>query len=66
MQLLERTQVLLKRAHARDSLREIADAGSVPYDWLKRFANGDIPNPGIKNLQALHDYLNSRKSNTNA
>jgi len=64
MQLLERTKELLNRStDAGASLREISDmsAGQVPYDWLKRFAIGDIPNPGVKYLQALHDALKNRK-----
>ncbi len=41
------------------TLRAIADAsrGKVKYDWLKRFACGDIPNPGVTNVQTLHDCL---------
>jgi hypothetical protein len=63
MQLLERTQELLNRATEQMSLREIAEGsdGAVPYDWLKRFAIGDIPNPGVKYLQALHDCLKRKR-----
>jgi hypothetical protein len=64
MQLLERTQELLNRQiSAGQSLREISDdsAGRVPYDWLKRFYKGKIPNPGVKYLQSLHDFLKRKK-----
>lgn len=64
MQLLERTQELLKRStETGASLREISlgSDNQVPYDWLKRFAAGDIENPGVKYLQALHDCLKHRK-----
>lgn len=60
MQLLERTQLLLsQRMDSGMTLRAIADAsrGKVKYDWLKRFACGDIPNPGVTNVQTLHDCL---------
>lgn len=64
MQLLERTRQLLNQTKdAGLKLRQIADDsnGAVPYDWLKRFAIGDIENPGVKYLQALHDHLKTHK-----
>lgn len=59
--LLERTRELLEAADAT-SLAEIAREIGEPvrYDWLKRFAAGEIPDPSVNRVQALHDYLASR------
>lgn len=60
MQLLERTRLLLsQRLDSGMTLKAIARAseGEVQYDWLKRFASGDIENPGINSIQSLHDCL---------
>ena len=61
--LLERTRALLD-ASTDIPLAEIArEAGPpVAYDWLKRFAAGDIPDPSVNRVQALHDYLCRRGS----
>lgn len=59
MTLLERTRDLLEAAKADRSLRKIAgeSGGRVEYDWLKRFAKGDISDPSVNRIQELHDYL---------
>jgi hypothetical protein len=46
------------------SLRQIAleFEGEVEYDWLKRFANGEIKDPSVNRVQALHDSLANRKA----
>jgi hypothetical protein len=31
----------------------------VEYDWLKRFASGDIADPSINRIQNLPDHLRS-------
>jgi hypothetical protein len=64
MALLETTQILLDRAvSAGFTHREIADAsgGKVQLEWLRKFARGDIDNPGVLNIQSLHDCLKSLK-----
>jgi hypothetical protein len=63
MTLKERTEVLLtQRLKSRPrmvALREIADSsdGQVNLEWLKRFARGEIDNPGVNTIQSLHDCL---------
>lgn len=61
MSLLETTRKLLDQEVRATSLAEIArNAGPpVAYDWLKRFASGEIPDPSVNRVQALHDYLRS-------
>lgn len=41
------------------SLRQLAreSDGEVEYDWLKRFAAGDIGDPSVNRIQRLHDAL---------
>jgi len=52
---------MLDRVKQERSLRQIAleSEGRVEYDWLKRFANGSIPDPSVNRIQALHDALRS-------
>lgn len=64
MQLLERTRNLLNRFDRKEKvLRDIADAsgGKVPYEWLRKFARGDIPDPSVNKVQDLHDHLKTYK-----
>lgn len=63
MTLLESTRTLLKCARASGtSLRRIAleSGGRIEYDWLKRFAAGDIDDPSVNRIQTLHDDLRQR------
>jgi len=67
MTLLERTKELLVKATSGGtgkSLRQIAadSDGEVAYDWLKRFANGEIEDPSVNRIQALHDNLVATKT----
>jgi len=60
MSLLETTQQLLdKRIAAGVSLRAIAEGsdGRVNYEWLKKFAQGRIDNPGVNTIEDLRDRL---------
>jgi hypothetical protein len=59
MTLLERTRNLLADEAAKRSLRKIAaeSGGRVEYDWLKRFAKGEINDPSVNRIQELHDDL---------
>lgn len=62
MSLLESTQQLLGKATAKGlSLREIADQsdGRINYEWLKKFAQGKIDNPGVTTIEDLHKTLRS-------
>lgn len=60
MSLLASTQKLLsERLEAGATLKEISSAsdGEVEYDWLKKFAAGDVKDPSVNRVQRLHDYL---------
>jgi hypothetical protein len=30
------------------------------YEWLKKLRAGKIPDPGVNNIQKLHDFLAQR------
>jgi hypothetical protein len=59
MSLLESTQQLLDKSIRRHSLRAIADGsdGRINYEWLKKFAQGKIDNPGVNTIEDLHERL---------
>lgn len=38
-------------------LSSIAAGAEVNYVWLCRVLNGDTPDPGVRRVQRLHDYL---------
>lgn len=64
MSLLEQTQTMLGNFVATGaSLRQLArdSEGDVEYDWLKRFASGDIEDPSVNRIQRLHDALQRLK-----
>ena len=63
--LLEATRSMLAAlTGSGTSLRQIAleSEGEVEYDWLKRFANGEIKDPSVNRVQALHDHLATRNA----
>lgn len=53
--LLDKTLALLENCDL--PLKQISDMSDVQYEWLKRLKRGEIPNPGVKNIQTLHDFL---------
>ena len=58
MNLLDDTVTRLGRIRAKGaSLRSIAAEPAIPYDWLKKFAGGHIPDPSVNRIQALNAHL---------
>lgn len=55
--LLERTKSLL--VSTNEPLRDIAIATDLGYEWLKKLKKGSIPDPSVRRIQRLHDYLDS-------
>jgi len=69
MNLLESTQKLLQSRLAEGmTLREIAKEsnGTVPFEWLRKFADGTSKNPTITPLQNLHDCLKGIRTRKSA
>ena len=58
--LLEATKMRL--AAQKLPLREVAAGSGVGYEWLAKFSQGRIGDPGVRKVQALHDFLASRES----
>jgi len=59
MTLLESTLKLFHAAREKKiSLRAIApEGGPVEYEWLRKWAQGDVEHPSVNRIQALHDRL---------
>lgn len=55
MALYEETMGLLDRTDL--SIRNISDATGVKVSWLRKVKNGEIPDPSVNKIQAVHDYL---------
>jgi hypothetical protein len=60
MSLLRTTKKLLSRQKKeRGSLANVLRAlpGNVDRNWFYKFASGEIVDPGVTKVQALHDCL---------
>lgn len=47
----------LHRDRRPASLRQIADAAGVDYNWLCKFVHGHITDPGVRKVEAVHKTL---------
>lgn len=61
MTLLDKTVALLAARPRTLTLAAIAAAAGVEKEWLAKFSKGVIADPGVRKVQALHDYLARRK-----
>ena len=41
----------------RDTLKNIAQQTGLEWGWLRMFALGKPPNPGVNNIEVLYHYL---------
>lgn len=55
--LLTRTLTLVRNAPRNITFTEMKNATGVSVSWISRFAAGRFVNPGVLQVQALHDYL---------
>ena len=53
--LLKETYALLRKT--KQTRQAVATGADVGFDWLQKFAGGQITDPGVKRTQRLHDYL---------
>ena len=53
--LLERTRLAL--SNSPESISTIAENSGIGFHWLGKFSQGIPPNPGIINVEKLHNYL---------
>jgi transcriptional regulator with XRE-family HTH domain len=55
MNLLNRTNELVSKS--RLSQKDIAEGAGVGVHWFKKFAQGQIPSPGVDKVQRVFDFL---------
>jgi len=55
--LLALTLSLVKNAPRNVTYTMMAQAVGCSVAWVSRFADEKIPDPGVKRVQRLHDYL---------
>ena len=58
--LYDETMTLLQQAPK--TRREIAKGAGVGLEWLTKFAQGRIPDPGIRRVEKLRAYLSQEKN----
>lgn len=58
--LRDSTRQMLIDRPASVSASTIAKDLGVSVDWLHKFAQGKIPNPGVVTVESLHTYLTSK------
>ena len=58
--LFETTKQLL--AEASEPRHLISKHSGVGYEWLAKFAQGRMKDPGVHKVQKLHDYLSSQSN----
>lgn len=56
-QLLDRTQSLVRNRPPSLTLEQIANEANLNHNWLKAFAAARYPNPRVKQVVALYEYL---------
>jgi hypothetical protein len=58
--LLDRTYKLLEATKL--TYEEIATGANVKFDWLAKFKQRHIGEPGVSKVQAVHDFLVSNSA----
>lgn len=61
--LLEKTEKMLVALPRWVTLSQVASESGVKLSWLSAFASGGIEDPGVKKVQAIHDYLSVLPTN---
>jgi hypothetical protein len=56
--LLDRTYKLLEATNL--TYDEIATGAGVKFDWLAKFKQRCIAEPGVSKVQAVHDFLTNK------
>lgn len=60
MNFSDDTRAMLLALPRTITLSEVATQTTVSVAWLSRFARNEIPNPGVRNIEALRNWLNAR------
>lgn len=56
--LLTKTLELLKNCEL--PLADIAKESNLGFEWLRKLKGGTIPDPSVRRIQRLHDFLIKR------
>lgn len=59
MSLYEVTRKLLWNAPV--PMMRIGKQLAIPYQWLVKFRNGDIPDPSVNRIQLIYETLTGRE-----
>lgn len=59
--LLDKTRELVRNREGL-TLRQIAEGADVDFEWLSKFARGEINDPGVRKVQAVHDFLSEPRA----
>lgn len=59
MDILNLSKKLQMTAKRYGRYRFVAEKSGVSYEWLAKFANGRIPNPGIESIDKLQKFFAS-------
>ncbi len=52
---------LLRLKNRQESLRAVASGAGVEFEWLAKFGQGRIADPGVRKVQKVHDYLSKKQ-----
>lgn len=55
--LLNQTYELVEESRGRLTQEEIAQGADVTLTWYQKFVRKTIPDPSVKRVQKIHDYL---------
>lgn len=55
--LVDQVRDSLTRENRPASLRRIAEAADVDYDWLVKFTHRHIDDPGVRKVEAVRDAI---------
>jgi hypothetical protein len=57
--LLARTKGLLEKKGRKLGFQRVADESGLGYEWIRQLYRGAIHDPGVRKVEALHNYLRS-------
>lgn len=61
MSIIDLSKKLQDDVHNYGRYRQVSEQSGVSYEWLIKFVNGKIPNPGINNVEKLRQFFNDQK-----
>ena len=65
MNIIQKTRHLQNRARQYGRARYVAQASNVGFEWLNKFVQGRIKNPGVENIGKLELFFDQVDSENN-